>query len=54
MRFIIKKGAILCKQNTNKLKSCKNVSIIYTNITNVTKTDILGSVIATNTKCIFI
>ena len=32
MSYIIKVGALLCKNNTNKLKICKNVEIIYTYI----------------------
>ena len=54
MRYIIKIGAILCKNNTNKLKSQKNVEIIYTQIKNVTKTAIAGCVQTTNTKTIII
>ena len=34
IRYIIKAGALLCKLNTNKLKSLKNVEIIYTQIKN--------------------
>ena len=54
MRYIIKIGAILCKNNTNKLKSQKNVEIIYTQIKNITKTAIAGCVQTTNTKTIII
>jgi predicted ribosome quality control (RQC) complex YloA/Tae2 family protein len=54
MRYIIKMGAVLCKNNTNKLKSQKNVEIIYTQIKNVTKTAIAGCVQTTNTKMIII
>ena len=54
MRYIIKMGALLCKNNTNKLKSQKNVEIIYTQIKNVTKTAIAGCVQTTNTKTIII
>ena len=54
MRYIIKMGAVLCKNNTNKLKSQKNVEIIYTQIKNVTKTAIAGCVQTTNTKTIII
>ena len=42
LRYVIKTGALLCKNNTNKLKSMKNVEIIYTQIKNITKTDIEG------------
>ena len=50
MRYIIKVGALLCKNNTNKLKGCKNVEVIYTEIKNVTKTSIPGCVTTTNIK----
>ena len=52
LQYIIKVGALLCKNNTNKLKSIKNVEIIYTYIKNVVKTDVSGCVIAQNTKTI--
>ena len=52
LRYIIKVGALLCKNNTNKLKSLKNVEIIYTFIKNITKTNIEGCVITKNTKII--
>ena len=32
LAYIIKTGALLCKNNTNKLKGLKNVEIIYTKI----------------------
>lgn len=54
MRYIIKMGAVLCKNNTNKLKGQKNVEIIYTQIKNVIKTAIAGCVQTTNTKTIII
>jgi len=50
MKYIIKVGALLCKSNTNNIKSIKNIEIIYTFIKNVTKTDVLGCVVTTNTK----
>lgn len=52
LRYIIKAGALLCKNNTNKLKSLKNVEIIYTQIKNITKTNIEGCVLTKNTKTI--
>jgi predicted ribosome quality control (RQC) complex YloA/Tae2 family protein len=52
IKYIIKIGALLCKSNTNKLKSIKNVEIIYTQIKNITKTDVAGCVITQNTKTI--
>jgi predicted ribosome quality control (RQC) complex YloA/Tae2 family protein len=47
---IIKKAALLCKQNTNKLYQEKNIEIIYTLVKNITKTDKNGTVIANNIK----
>ena len=52
LRYIITTGALLCKNNTNKLKTMKNVNIIFTKIRNVVKTDVSGCVVATNTKLI--
>jgi len=52
LKYIIKVGALLCKNNTNKLKSVNNVEIIYTYVKNVTKTDVPGCVITQNTKTI--
>ena len=52
LRYIIKAGAVLCKNNTNKLKSLKNVEIIYTQIKNITKTNVEGCVLTKNTKTI--
>lgn len=54
LKYIIKQGALLCKKNTNKVKSLKNIEIIYTEIQNVTKTDIDGRVIAEKTKTIVV
>jgi len=54
MRAIIKKGALICKQNTSKLKSLNNVEIIYTKVKNVTKTDKPGLVTVTNQKTIIL
>jgi predicted ribosome quality control (RQC) complex YloA/Tae2 family protein len=48
--YIIKTGALLCKNNTNKLKGLSNVEIIYTKIENITKTKVHGCVITENTK----
>jgi predicted ribosome quality control (RQC) complex YloA/Tae2 family protein len=50
--YLIKVGALLCKINTNKLKSLKDVEIIYTTIKNITKTDVEGCVLTENTKTI--
>lgn len=53
IKFIIKKGALLCKENS-KYKSNKNLDIIYTKVKNVKKTNILGTVTTTGTKIITI
>jgi predicted ribosome quality control (RQC) complex YloA/Tae2 family protein len=50
LRYIITTGALLCKNNTNKLKTMKDVNIIYTKIQNVSKTDVQGCVVTKNTK----
>ena len=50
--YIIKVGALLCKNNTNKLISLKNVEIMYTKIENVKKTNVPGCVLTENTKII--
>jgi predicted ribosome quality control (RQC) complex YloA/Tae2 family protein len=50
---VIKACAIYCKQYS-KLKSDSNISIIYTEIKNIKKTNIVGSVITSNIKKIVI
>jgi len=52
LKYIIKMGALICKINTNKLKSIKNVEIVYTNIKNITKLSTPGSVNVSNQKYI--
>jgi predicted ribosome quality control (RQC) complex YloA/Tae2 family protein len=52
MHYLIKIGALLCKSNTNKLKSQKDVEFIYTYIKNVVKTEIEGCVQTSNVKII--
>jgi predicted ribosome quality control (RQC) complex YloA/Tae2 family protein len=52
LSYIVKQGCLLCKTNTNKIKGLKNVEIIYTQIKNITKTDVIGCVITQNTKTI--
>jgi predicted ribosome quality control (RQC) complex YloA/Tae2 family protein len=52
LRYIITTGALLCKNNTTKLKSMKNVNIIYTKISNVVKTDVPGCVVTKDTKVV--
>ena len=53
LRTIIKNGAILCKQHS-KYSSVKNVSISYTYLKNISKTNIPGTVIITNEKKVII
>ena len=50
MRTIIKRGALLCKQNTAKLNIADQIDIIYAQVKNVTKTDIPGCVTTKHTK----
>ena len=45
----IKQGALICKQNS-KRKSEQNVDVIYTTVSNITKTKIIGQVETTNVK----
>ena len=51
---IIKQGALICKEYSNKCKSLKNVEDIYTNIENVCKTNTIGSVLTFKTKTIVV
>lgn len=52
LRYIIITGALLCKNNTNKLKTMKNVNIVYTKIRNIVKTDVPGCVVTKDTKVV--
>ena len=51
---ICKKGGLLCKLNTPKLKKQANVEIIYTQIANITKTNIDGLVHTTGAKTLIL
>ena len=51
--YIIKQGAILCKQHS-KYKSHKKISIVYTQIKNITPTDTPGSVNLQTSKTVSI
>ena len=53
LKYIIKRGAIICKQ-ISKYSNQKNLEITYTQISNITKTNILGTVNITNQKNIII
>ena len=50
---IITQGALLCKQYS-KLKSAKNVNIVYAKIEDVYKTDVPGSVFTYKSKVIVV
>ena len=52
LQEIIEEGAKLCKENTLKVASLKNVAIDYTFLKNVRKTKIVGSVLIQNVKTI--
>jgi len=52
LKYIIKTGALLCKQFTNKIKTLKNVEFVYTNIKNIVKLSVPGSVSISNEKYI--
>lgn len=54
LKYIIKVGALLCKNNTNKLKILKNVEITYTQIKNIEKTNVEGCVEIKNSKSIIV
>jgi len=45
-------GAMLCKSNTNKLKTLNNVEISYCLIKDIEKTSIPGCVVSMNKKII--
>jgi predicted ribosome quality control (RQC) complex YloA/Tae2 family protein len=45
--------ASICKENS-KYKSHKNIEVIFTLVKNLKKTEPVGSVIATNTKSIYL
>jgi predicted ribosome quality control (RQC) complex YloA/Tae2 family protein len=50
LKTILKRGAMLCKQNTNKLSKCDKVEIIYTQVKNVVKMSFAGLVEFTDGK----
>jgi predicted ribosome quality control (RQC) complex YloA/Tae2 family protein len=53
LKYIIKRGAVICKQ-LSKYSNQKKLEITYTQISNVKKTDILGTVNIINQKNIII
>lgn len=54
LRSIIKKGSLLCKQNTKRFANLNNVEIMYAPIKNITKTHVAGEVIVSKYKSIFV
>lgn len=50
---VIKRCAYLCKIHS-KAKILPRCTIIYTNLSNVSTTDVIGQVITRNTKCLHI
>jgi len=52
LKTIIKRGALLCKQNTNKLSNASRVEIMYTQLQNVSKTNKAGCVNIASSKTI--
>lgn len=52
LKTIIKKGALLCKQNTSKLAKLQSVTVVYTKVKYITKTDVSGCVTMKNEKTI--
>lgn len=50
MKVIIEEGSLLCKENTFKVASLKNVAIDYTFLKNIKKTKIIGCVLTQNLK----
>ena len=52
LKTIVKHGALLCKQNTNKFANVKDVEIMYTQLQNVSKTSKIGCVNVTCSKTI--
>jgi predicted ribosome quality control (RQC) complex YloA/Tae2 family protein len=53
LSYIVKQGALLCK-SYSKYKSEKKITINYTNISNIKKTNVIGSVDITNYKNIIL
>ena len=54
IKYLVKMGALLCKKNTNKLKSASKTDFVYCPVKNLTKTDTLGCVSVSNGKYITI
>jgi len=54
LRSIIKKGSLLCKQNTKRVANLDNVEIMYAPIKNISKTHVAGEVIVSKYKSIVV
>jgi len=54
LSYIVKKGVILCKQYTHKLKTMTKVEFVYAPLQYVVKTDTIGCVTITHEKYITI
>ena len=54
IRYLVKQGAILCKQNTPSVRAQSKITIVYARVSDVEKTDIVGSVLVSNGKTIII
>jgi predicted ribosome quality control (RQC) complex YloA/Tae2 family protein len=52
IKYIAKMGALLCKNNTSKLKGVSNIEFVYCTVKNLTKTHIAGCVSVSNGKYI--
>lgn len=52
LSYIVKRGALLCKQHTAKVASKSHVAVIYTRVRHVTKTETPGEVLTENTQLI--
>lgn len=53
-KYIVKMGALVCKTNTNKLKTIHKMEFLYCPVKNLTKTDIVGCVSISNGKYVTI
>lgn len=51
-KYVVKQGAILCRQHSHLKTSKKPISIIYTKIKNITKTAVVGSVVISQGKIV--
>ena len=49
LKYIIKRGAVICKENS-KYQNEKNLEITYTEISNISKTNIAGTVNVSKSK----